>query len=468
MNTHKTLLSGLVLATATLGLTSCMTLEPEREADLLKEQTPEQFKNTSGSTGLQTEWWTAFGSEQLDRLMYEAFAGSLSLEQAFARLEQAEATARKSGAAGKVQLDARANSSSRHFINKDTDHTTTPANTVGLYASYEVDLWGRLKSTERASLATYEATKFDLQTAGMTLSSAVARSYFTWQAQTEALRLYESQLASNRNKLTAIERRYKAGQATSLAVLQQRQQVASTEARIPPVQALIQETENSIAVLIGKVPGTDLQLKPEPLPPLPSQPAAGLPVNLLENRPDLQAARLKLESADWTVGAARAARLPSLSLSGSIYSSEEKIDDLFDDWISNLAASLVAPLLDGGARKAEVDRALAVSRERIAAYRLAVIEAIGETEDALSNELHQADYVEAVARQYQAAKKSEAESIRRYQRGILPFLDTLTAIVARENLEITHVQAKAELLGDRIQLYRSLGGDWTFMLEEEK
>jgi outer membrane protein TolC len=201
---------------------------------------------------------------------------------------------------------------------------------------------------------------------------------------------------------------------------------------------------------------------------LPPQPAAGLPVNLLENRPDIQAARLSLESADWTVGAARAARLPTLSLSGSIYTSEEKIENLFDDWISNLAASLVAPLLDGGARKAEVDRTLAVSRERIAAYRLSVLEAVQETEDALSSEQHQADYVEAIAKQYEAAKNSEAESIRRYQRGILPFLDTLTAIVARESLEITHVQAKADLLGDRIQLYRALGGNWTFMLEEDK
>jgi NodT family efflux transporter outer membrane factor (OMF) lipoprotein len=468
MTIHKALVYGLVLGTTTLGLSSCTTLKPEREADLLKEQTPEQFTNASGSAELQTQWWNAFGSAQLDRLMDEAFAGNLPLEQAFARMEQAAATARKSGASGKFQLDAQAASSSKHYLYKDSDHTTTPANTLGLYASYEVDLWGRLKSAERASLATFEATRFDLQTAGMTLSASLATSYFTWQAQTETLRIYKSQLESNRNKLTALERRYQSGQSTSLAVLQQRQQVAASEARIPPVLARITETENALAVLTGKIPGTDLRLEPEPLPPLPPQPAAGLPVNLLENRPDIQAARLSLESADWNVGAARAARLPTLSLSGSIYTSEEKIENLFDDWISNLAASLVAPLLDGGARKAEVDRTLAVSRERIAAYRLSVLEAIQETEDALSSEQHQADYVEAIAKQYEAAKNSEAESIRRYQRGILPFLDTLTAIVARESLEITHVQAKADLLGDRIQLYRALGGNWTFMLEEDK
>ena len=91
-----------------------------------------------------------------------------------------------------------------------------------------------------------------------------------------------------------------------------------------------------------------------------------------------------------------------------------------------------------------------------------------ETEDALSGERHQADYVEALGRQYAAAQKSEAESIRRYQRGILPFLDALTAIVLRENLEINYVQARADLLANRVQLYRALGGDWTFILEQKQ
>ncbi|MDZ8118353.1 efflux transporter outer membrane subunit [Pontiella agarivorans] len=458
----------VITASSALLLTSCISLEPQRDDTLLEEQTPAQFKNPSGQAELQTKWWESFGSEQLNRLMNEAFAGNLSLEQAYARLEQAAATAVKSGAAGKIQLNGSASASSGYNSNfNDTNASrTTPDYSMGLYASYELDLWGRLKSTERASLADFEATKFDLQSAGMSLSAELATAYFTWLAQHEILALYESQLKSNRNKLEAIERRYKTGQSTLLDVLQQRQLVASSEAKIPPARALIQTSENQIAVLIGKIPGTDLRLEAEELPALPPQPAAGLPVNLLENRPDIQTARLQLESSDWSIGAARAARLPTLSLTGNITTGGEDVEDLFDDWASNLAASLLAPLLDGGSRKAEVERVEAVSRERIAAYRLAVLEAVQETENALSDEQHQAAYVEAIAKQYAAAKKSETESIRRYQRGVLPFLDALTAIVSRESLEITHVQARAELLGDRIQLYRSLGGDWTFMLEE--
>ncbi len=456
---------GLIAAVAAL-FSSCTTLEPDRK-NMVAAQTPEQFVGHSGTNAVQTHWWTSFHSTQLNRLMDKAFANNLTLEQAAARLDQAEASARKSGAAGKIQLDAKASASSTHYMPDGANHSTTAASSAGLYASYELDLWGRLKSTEKAALATWTASKFDLQTAAMSLSAELANRYFTWLAQSETLSLYESQLESSRKKLSALELRYKTGQATTLDLLQQRQQVAAAEAKLPPVRALINASVNEIAVLTGQIPGTDLHLVPEALPALPPQPTAGLPVVLLENRPDVQATRLDLESADWTVGAARAARLPTVSLSGSVYSSDEKIDDLFDDWASNLAASMIAPLLDGGSRKAEVDRTLAVSREKIAAYRLAVLEAIQEVEDALSDEMQQTDYVEALGRQHTAAQKSETESINRYQRGILPYIDTLTAIVARESLEMTCLQAHADLLADRIQLYRSLGGDWTFILEEK-
>ncbi len=452
------------MTVAALFMSSCMTMEPEREG-VLDAYTPTQFSVDHGVAEHLTEWWKAFESDQLNRLTEAAYSGSLTLEQAFARLQQAEAIARKTGAAEAFQLNAKADASTQHNSNSD-GNSSVDSFSVGLYASYELDLWGRIRSSQQAANATWLASQFDFQTAAMSLAAELAQNYFTWLAQSDVLALYESQLKSGHSKLDAMGLRYRTGQATSLAVLQQRQQVAAAEAKLPPIRAQIKNLEHKIAILTGRIPGTDLGLVQEPLPALPKKPAVGLPVALLENRPDVQSARLALESADWNVGAARAARLPSLSLTGSIATGEEKIDQLFDDWISNLAASLLGPLIDGGARKAEVDRTMAVSREKIAAYRQAVLEAISETEDALSNERHQIDYVEALDRQYTAARNSETESIRRYQRGVLPYLDTLTAIVSRESLEIMHVQARADLLVDRVQLYRSLGGDWSFIKED--
>jgi multidrug efflux system outer membrane protein len=463
MRAKRSTTAALVLIASAFGLTACMTLKPER-TETVDAYVPDEFSATGGDADLQTRWWLAFESDQLNHLMDTAFAGNLTLEKAVARIQQAEAAARKAGAAGRIHLGATADASSR-TISTPSGSTTDPNYGLGLSAAYEVDLWGRIRSSKESALASWEASKFDLQTAAITLSAELGRSYFNWLAQNEILALYQSQLAANNKKLSALETRFQTGQSSALAVLQQREQVAAAEARIPPVRALINTAGYNIAVLTGRIPGSDLGLTVEPLPQLPAQPSTGLPIALLENRPDLQSARLALESSDWTVSQARAARLPSIALSANASTDSGNIDQLFDDWSTNLAANLIAPIIDGGARQAEVDRAMAVSREKIAAYRLSVLEAIQDTEDALSSEQHQRDYVEALARQYTAARTTESESIRRYQHGMLPYLDALIAIVSRETLEITHVQAKAILLGDRIQLYRALGGDWTFILE---
>jgi len=232
-----------LIALSLLCCSSCVSFKPERET-LAEDFTPAEFSSNTGVEDLQTQWWKAFKSEQLNHLMENAFQDNLTLEQAAARLEQAEASVRKSGAAGKIQINGEAESSSRYTSN-DNGSYTDPYHSVGLYASYELDLWGKLKSSEQAALASRDATKFDLQTAAMTLSSELTQTYFQWLAQNEALGIYQSQLKSNRNKLTALERRYHTGQATSLALLQQRQQVAAAEAKIPPVQALIESSEHS-------------------------------------------------------------------------------------------------------------------------------------------------------------------------------------------------------------------------------
>ncbi len=456
--------AALMLLAILLVQTSCRTMRPTCD-NPLADYTPEHFTTRTAGAEYATEWWKAFGSSHLNRLVDEALAGNLTLEQAAARLEQAEAAARKSGADGRPSLNVQANSA---WGDPNAQGASTEtSDSLGLYASYEIDLWGRVRSTRNAAGAEFAASRFDLQTAAMTISSEMVTAYVNWLAQNRILAVYESQLSSSSEKLDALELRYRTGQSTSLAVLQQRQAVAAAEAKLPPVRATIKGLEHSMTILLGKAAGTDLGLSLEPLPQMPDRPATGLPAEVVRNRPDVQAARLTLEAADWDVGAARAARLPTITLTGSQTTSGEDLDRLFDDWVSNLAAGLLGPLLDGGARKADVDRTLAVSRERLAAYRLAVLGAVKETEDALSSERHQAEYVDAIEKQLAAAQKTEVESIRRYRRGILPYLDTLTAITSRESLDIAMVQAQAELLSDRIQLYRVLGGDWSSILEEQ-
>ncbi len=164
----------LMLLAITLGLTSCRTMQPTRD-DVLAGYTPEHFTVDIAGVEQTVPWWRAFGSHQLDRLIDATFAGNLTLEQAAARLEQAEAVVRKSGADGSLNLNVQAQSASRHLSDAQGDSSET-SYSLGLYASYEVDLWGKVRSTRRAAGAKLDASLFELQTVAMTISAEMAQT----------------------------------------------------------------------------------------------------------------------------------------------------------------------------------------------------------------------------------------------------------------------------------------------------
>jgi outer membrane protein, multidrug efflux system len=433
---------------------------PERELEL-----PERYRQTGGGEQSASAWWTAFGDEQLNRLMEKTLAGNLSIEQAAARLRQAEAEAVRSGAARFPSLTGNAEAATQYRDNKGQSTVTTDDYSVGLAARYELDLWGRVASGHRAARRTRDARRFDLQTAAMTVSAETALTYFSWQQLSARRELLAGQLESRRKMLSVIERRFQTAQADALDVLLQRAQVAAAEAVLPPVDEALQSAAHALAVLTGRPPQTDLNLKPRPLPRLSAPPAAGLPADLLSVRPDLQAAWARLEAADWNVRAAQADRLPALTLTGSAVTRSENTDNLFDNWIGNLAAGLSAPLIDGGGRRAEVRRIRAVADETFAAYRQTVFDALTEVEDALAAETYRRETLAAVVRRRELAASAAEEAYRRYTRGLESYFDALNAEISRQSLEESELQSTYNLLAARVQLHRALGGDWAVILE---
>jgi NodT family efflux transporter outer membrane factor (OMF) lipoprotein len=459
---NRILRDGCAALSVTLLCASCTSwYAPEsRTADAV----PSSYRAAIAGTPAQEEWWRAFGDEQLDRLMAHALSGNLSIEQSAARLRQAEALAVRSGAARFPELSGTAGARTIYDYDTAGQRRTTDKYSLGLAASYEIDLWGRVASGHRAALRTLKASRFDLQTAAMTVAGQTAISYFQWQQLEAQKAVLTAQLASRRKMLSVIEKRFQAAQADALDVLQQRAQVAASEAAIPPVEAALQVAYNTLATLIGEPPQTDLNLAGYPLPELPGYPDAGLPAGLLVRRPDLQAAWARLEAADWNTRAAQADRLPAITLTGTAAYEAEKTDALFDNWVMNLAAGLTAPLIDGGFRRAEVARTKAVADEQVAAYRESVLNALTEVENALSTEARQHEYLAAVRRQLNASAAAADEALSRYTRGLESYFETLVAETLRQNLEVTVLLARFDLLTARVQLYRVLGGDWASIL----
>lgn len=440
-------------------LSSCAIYAPDERTDL-NNDIPERFSLYAESEYDSTnQWWQNFNSPELNALIDEALTNSPTIQQSWAKLAQANAVATKAGADRLPTLGYEGKAGATWTENGGS--TAVESYKAGLNTSYEVDLWGRVKSTSEAAALDREASREQLNTAAITLTSRVALSWTGLLAQRLQTEIIKLQLKSNETSLELIELRFRKSQSTALDVFQQRQTVAGTESLIPRAERTEEILRNELAVLMGRADFKALHIEQEKLPKIGPLPSIGIPAAILANRPDVRAAGLKLYAADWQVSAARADRLPALRLTGTLDYTSSDIGDLFDNWSANLAASLTGPIFDAGKRKAEVARQRAIAEERIGAYRETVLDAIKEVEDALISEQKQREYIEKLDKRLTAARHSHEEAVNRYRSGLIEYTTVLIQLSTLQNLERDRIAAQYTLLQYRINLYRALGGSWT-------
>ena len=401
-------------------------------------------------------WWNEFNDPELQMLIGEALGGNFSLQAARQRFFQAQALTRRSAAELSPQLDATAGyTKSRRRI--DGEGKTTTDILLGLAASYEVDLWGRLSAGEDADRFAELGSAEDLQTAAQSIAAEVALTWFQLAEAYSQLDLLQQQQEINSLGLQLIQLRFNAGQVGIADVLQQRQLIESKSGEQAQQRTTIRLLENQLAILCGKAPGLlTLPGRPE-LKELPPLPATGLPFGLLQMRPDVKSDYLQLLAADRRVAVAMAERYPRLSISADADTSGSA-DELFSNWFFSLAANLVGPLIDGGSRLAEVDRTTAVARERLYSYGQTILDAIGEVEDALKQEAEQQKLLASLAIQLDLATKTVENVRNRYKQGAENYQRVLTAILSQQTLQQDVLRAGQQLVAFRIGLYRALGG----------
>lgn len=442
-----------VLAAALL-MAGCSATPPRPD---LPVQLPAQFSISDPRPyTISEQWWQEFKDPSLNRLVDRAFGNNLSLRAAWARLDQANAVARKGAAPLWPELDLQAGVT-RNLSNVSKDTTTKQ---VKLSASYELDLWGRVRAASEAADFDAQASAADLQTSAITLSATLADTWYQLIEQRMQLALVESQTATNRELLQLIEARFRVGQANASDIYRQRQLLAQTEGEQARVTNQLQILTHQLAILLGSMPGQTELPDDSALPELPPLPATGVPAELVRRRPDLQAAFLRLRAADARAAEAVAARYPSLDLSAAL-ATPGAAGGLFENWIANLVAQLTAPLFDGGQRKAEADRTRAVVEENLNNYGQTLLQTIGEVEDALSTEVQQRAYLESLNRQLQQAEAVVRQERQRYFQGDSDYLSVLDAMRSRQSLERQQVTAQRQLFSDRIALVRALAGGWS-------
>ncbi len=273
----------LLLLSLLMAGSGCVLFTPDLERPVEEAQAllPETYSVSNGMSSAQI-WWEDFNSADLDRWMGLALTQNFSVVQAEARMRQAEAQALKAGAAlwPELSVQGGASATRQHSdppVNPEAGNTTDieSYSLGGVAASYELDLWGRVRSTRNSASRGYQASRYDLETAWMSISAQIAEQWLLLLSSQSQLELLRKQLETNNTLVELLELRNRSGQATALDVVQQRQTAAATEAQIPPVESTIAVLTNQLNILLGQPFATDLALSGEGFPELPPLPAPG-------------------------------------------------------------------------------------------------------------------------------------------------------------------------------------------------
>ena len=458
------------------GLAACSAVPPSEPPAL---HVPAAFKEgVPGSSVWQTaqpqdavpgDWWRLFNDPVLDALQQQAQAANHDLALALGRLRAAHAALDGSRAAwwptlGANAASTRSRSSTSSNASASVSTTAAPVNTsatVGLTASWELDVWGRVAAGVRAAQANVAASANDVAAMSLSVQASVAQTYFAVRAVEAQQRLLADTLAAYQRSWELTQNRYRAGVASSADVAQAHTQWLAVQAQQLAAHSSRAQLEHALAVLLGQAPASFTLVVTAELPPPPALPAQ-LPAQLLQRRPDIAAAQQRVQAANAQVGVARAAFFPQLNFSASAgYRAAQWADVLSAPaLVWSLGPALAATLFDGGARSAALEQALAGVEQASASYRQTVLTALQEVEDNLvlgaSLEREQAVHTEAVA----TAQRALVVVENQYRAGLVGYLNVLaaqtTVLSAHNNL----LSVRNRRLAASVVLLKNLAGDW--------
>jgi NodT family efflux transporter outer membrane factor (OMF) lipoprotein len=449
-----------VVAACTVRQPSEPVMPPSIEVpDAWVSQTEKNARN------LTAGWLADFNDPRLEEIVAEALENNQNLQTAAAQLEVARQAAIKAGAGRYPFISAGAGGSSQGGYEGGDPITTSG---VSLDVAWEVDLWGGIRAGKAAGLADYEAAGSQYEFARLSLAAQTAKAWFLAVENKMQVRLAERNIELFERNLSLAQARYNSGMTSELDIHLARFQLAKGEEFLRQIRAAYDQTVRSLEVLLGRYPAAEMALATE-LAPIPPPVAAGIPAEILAERPDLVAAERQVASAFYTIQVAEAARLPSLTLTGSTGTASSDLRDVIGapDPFWNLAAGLFAPIFAGGDLKANVEIATSQQQAALHQYVQAVLQAFNEVETSLNNEefLREAAHYQEIAADEIAGGLRQA--LVQYDVGLIDFTNILLIQQNQVSVERDLLSLRNQRLANRINLYLSLGVDESISADRE-
>jgi len=420
-------------------------------------------------------WWTEFGDSTLNELVEESLLHNNNLAIAAGRVLEARALHGGSQSARWPTVEIGGTASRTKSSQGVFQFPVAPyANVYDVSADlrFEVDLWGRLSRGEEAARATLLASEQDRRAVAQGLIAEVVRSWLAIRELHLQVALTERTVANFQHNLTTVRERYQRGLVSPLDVYLANQNLAAAQAVGPLFKRQLGEAKRRLEILVGRYPAgailaSDLddeggylsaEIMPDPLSPVP----AGLPSALLDRRPDLQAAELRLHSSVARIGEAKAALYPRLSLTAGAGTKSNELSELFTNptEVWNVAGNLFMPLLNRGATQAQIKAAEARAEQATASYRESVLIAFGEVENALDQDIYQSQQELYYGQSATQAKHAVDLAEDRYRRGLDNLLITLESQRRLFNAESQLLSTQRARRTARVNLIQALGGPW--------
>jgi NodT family efflux transporter outer membrane factor (OMF) lipoprotein len=417
----------------------------------------------AGATeGGDAGWWRAFEVGELAALVDEALASSPDLAIATERVIQAEGQARVAGASLFPALNIGVSASRRDSRPEGGPTSRSESSSINLNASYEFDFWGGNAATARSARLAAEASRFDRETARLTLAGGVANGFFQVVSLRGRMAIARANLAIAERVLGVVEARERNGAVSPLDVARQQTAVLAQRAVIPALELQERQTRYALAILVGRTPegfaiaGADLAAVTTPVV------SAGLPSELLLRRPDLAAAEVQLAAGNANVVAARAALFPNIGLTGSLGLASDRLVNVLHSptAVAAIGASLLQPIFDGGRLRAQVDMARSRERELAETYRKTILAALADVESALAAAARSAEQEQLQQQALEQSRRVLRIAEVRYREGVDDLLSALDAQRTSFQAEDQLAQTRLARLQAAVALYKALGGGW--------
>ena len=421
--------------------------------DLPAENVESTYGDIQISGEIRDKWWESFDDPKLNEFVEVVLKESPSLQSAYLRLIDSEYALKQNDSSFYPSVTLNAGVGGNGVIY--TDPSAQPSYNLGLSASYEIDIWGKVRAQQHISELTLLAAQDAAESAAITLVGNVVTEWFNIKYYRDRKALIERLLLLSEEYYDLVQKHYRYGQTTGTDVLEQRQQIETLRSNIRDLDVNIRLSQHALEILAGR------KVKPEVEGSLPEDVEMGGTIDvdvLLENRPDIRSARRSAQQADAQVVVAIADRLPTLRLSASLSYRSASIVDLFKTLLWDVGASLSAPLFDGFKKTRAIDRAKASYLIQRLAYAVAVMNAISEVEKAILT-LNLREELLTDARS-QLERQQEILDVTRdyFVNGSLDYSRVLSALRSLISASQSELEARHNLINAQITLYKAMGG----------